>query len=100
MLQIPIQPVPSQQLQVTLGGQNLQIAVYQKDANVYVDLNLGGVDISSGILALNGVALCPFDYEGLVGNFSFIDLQGTSDPDYTGFGTRFVLLYITAADLG
>ena len=55
MQQVPLQSVPSQQVKTVLNGQNCQIAIYQKSANVFADVNVNGVDISSGILALNGV---------------------------------------------
>jgi hypothetical protein len=98
MQQVPLQSVPSQQVKTVLGGQNCQIAVYQKTQGMFVDLNVAGVDISSGVLALNGVPLCPTSYLGFVGNLLFIDTQGLDDPDYTGVGVRFQLLYLTGAE--
>jgi hypothetical protein len=95
---VPLQSVPSQQVKTVLGGQNCQIAVYQKNQGMFVDLNVGGVDVSSGVLALNGVPLCPTNYLGFVGNLLFIDTQGLDDPDYTGAGVRFQLLYLTGAE--
>jgi hypothetical protein len=38
-------------------------------------------------------------YLGFIGDLSFTDTQGTSDPVYTGLGSRFVLLYLEASDL-
>lgn len=99
MLQIPTQPVPSQQLQAVLGNQNCQIAIYQKPCGMFVDINSNGVDVSSGILARNAVPLCPFNYNGFVGNLIILDTQGASDPTYSGLGSRFQLVYLTAAEL-
>jgi hypothetical protein len=97
-VQVPLQPVPAQQLQIVLGGQNCQIAVYLRGANLYVDVNSNGADISTGVLAMNMVPLVPCIYFGFAGNLVFIDTQGTSDPVYTGLGSRYQLLYLTAAD--
>jgi hypothetical protein len=97
MLQIPLQSVPAQQLQCVLSNQNCQISIYQKEQGMFVDLNSNGVDISTSVLALNGVALT-CNYSGFVGNLLIIDTQGLSDPDYTGLGSRFQLVYLTEAE--
>lgn len=98
MLQIPIQPVPSQQLQVVLGGQNCQIAIYQKPQGIFVDINVNGVDISIATLAQDVNALNPITYSSFQGNLIFTDTQGTSDPEYTGLGSRYQLVYLTAEE--
>lgn len=98
MQQIPIQAVPSQILQTVLGGQNCQIAIYEKDQGVFVDLNSNGTDISVAVIARNAVPLT-WNYSGFVGNLIFIDTQGKSDPTYTGLGSRFQLIYLAAADI-
>lgn len=94
MQQIPLQAVPSQQLQVVLGGQNCQIAIYQKTQGMFVDLN----DISAGILARNGVRLTN-NYSGFSGNLIIIDTEGEDDPTYEGLGSRFQLVYLTEAEI-
>lgn len=100
MLQIPIQPVPSQQVLCVLDGQNCQIAIYQKGGTVFVDLNSNGTDMCVACLAHNGVALDSCNsYDGFQGNLFFIDTQGIDDPQYTGFGTRWVLVYLTPEEL-
>lgn len=100
MLQIPIQPVPSQLVLCVLNGQNCQIAIYQKGSRVFVDLNNNGVNMCLGALAHN---LVPLDacnsYDGFQGNLFFVDTQGLDDPQYTGMGSRWVLVYLTPAEL-
>lgn len=98
MQQIALQPVPSQQLQIVLAGQNCQIAVYQKTTGIYVDLNSNGADISIGVIAHDVVPLVPTTYLGFSGNLIFTDTQGTSDPTYTGLGSRYQLVYLTAEE--
>ena len=98
MLVIPIQPVPSQQLQCVLAGQNCQIAIYEKKQGVFVDLNSNGFDISIARLAINGIKLTQ-NYSGFSGNLLFIDTQGTDDPTASGMGSRFQLVYVTAAEV-
>jgi hypothetical protein len=98
MQTIPLQSVPSQQVKTVLGGQNCQISIYSKEQGVFADINVNGADVSTGILALNAVPLCPFDYTGLSGNLMFVDTQGTSDPTYAGIGVRFQLVYLSEAE--
>ena len=99
MQQVPLQSVPNQQLQTVLGGQNCQIAVYQKTQGLFVDLNVNSVDVSTGILALNAIPVCPFNYAPFSGYLMFLDMQGSDDPTYTGLGSRFLLIYLTEADV-
>lgn len=98
MQQIPIQPVPSQSLKAVLGGQNCKIAIYQKTQGVFVDIVANGVEIAAGMLAHDAVPLVCRGYAGFSGNLMFIDTQGASDPDYTGMGSRYSLVYLTAAE--
>lgn len=98
MLQVPLQAVESQQVTVTLGGQDCQISVYQKTQGLFVDLAVNGTDISTGILALNGMSVCPFSYANFAGYLIFCDTQGSDDPSYETLGTRFLLIYLTEAD--
>src|ERR1700677_3906083 len=97
MQQIPLQAVPSQQLQTVLNNQNCQIAIYVKEQGMFVDLNSNGVDISIAVLALNLTPLT-LNYSGFVGNLLFVNTQGVTDPVYTGLGTRYSLVYLDAAE--
>lgn len=96
---IPLQAVPSQQLQIVLAGQNCQISVYAKTTGIYVDLNVNGSDLTVGTIARDGAMLVP-GYSGFIGNLMIGDTQGNSDPTYDGLGGRYQLAYFTAADLG
>jgi hypothetical protein len=94
MLTVPLQPVPSQQLQIVLGGQNCQVAVYMLGESLFVDLNSNGADISIAVIARDAVRLVPATYLGFVGNLIFTDTQGTSDPTFDGLGSRYQLVYL------
>lgn len=98
MQQIPLQPVPSQQLQIVLGGQNCQISIYLRADWVFVDVSANGVDISIAVLAHDAVPLVPTTYLGFQGNLLFTDTQGDSDPTYDGLGSRYQLLYLTSEE--
>lgn len=100
MQNIPIQPIPSQLVKVVLGGQNVQIFIYQKDQGLFVDINSDGVDIVIGVIARDAVPIICREYMGFIGNILFVDTQGGSDPTYNGLGSRFSLVYLTADEYG
>jgi hypothetical protein len=55
--------------------------------------------ILSGVLCENVNRLVRNSYFGFLGDLAFLDNQGTSDPFYTGLGTRYSLIYLEPADL-
>lgn len=99
MIQVPLQSTPSQTLKIVLDGQNVQIALYQKTQGMFIDINSDGVDIVVAQVCRNGVSLIGREYMQFSGTLMFVDIQGVSDPDYTGLNTRYVLLYATQAEI-
>jgi hypothetical protein len=95
MQYVPIQSTPSQTIKAVLGGQNCQIALYAKTQGLFVDINADGVEIVSGVIARDAVPLLARGYTGFIGNLLFVDTQGASDPQYSGLGSRFNLIYLT-----
>ena len=91
--QIPLQAVPDQTVQVYLGGQNCTLRVYQRRYGLFVDLYVNNALVRQGMQGLNRVRIVRDAYLGFTGDLAFIDGQGSSDPDYTGLGTRFILAY-------
>lgn len=96
---IPLQPVPSQTFTITLNNQLCQINVYQKNTGLFLDLFVGGVLIIGGVICLNLVRIVRNTYLGFIGDLAFIDNQGSSDPFYTGLGTRYSLAYLELPDV-
>lgn len=99
MQEISLQPVPSQTLQTVLGGQQCALSVYVKSQCMFLDLALSGSPIIYAVQCKNLVSLVPTAYLGFAGFLLFLDTQGTSDPQYTGLGSRWILLYFTAQDI-
>jgi hypothetical protein len=95
MLTIPTTPTPSQTLQTSVANQPLVVNLYQKAQGLFADVVANGVPVTTAVLCLDAVPLVAADYLGLAGNLMFIDTQGSSDPDYTGLGSRFQLVYLT-----
>ncbi|CAG9259677.1 hypothetical protein WT27_23625 [Burkholderia territorii] len=99
MLILPITAKPAQNFSVLLAGQNCQISVYQKTTGMYLDLSVNNAPIKSGIACRDRVLLIRHAYLGFVGDLTFFDTQGVADPEYTGLGTRWQLVYLEAGDL-
>ena len=90
---IPISTIAAQTFTIQLGDQNCEISLYQKSTGLYFDLILNNVPIVQTMLCLNLVGLVREQYLGFIGQLAFFDTQGTNDPEYTGLGTRYLLVY-------
>ena len=99
MLIVPVNAVANQTFDVQLGGQSCTLNIYQKPTGLFMDVLVNAVQIIGGVLCLNLNRIVFNAYLGFVGDFAFIDTQGSTDPVYTGLGARYVLAYIEAADL-
>ncbi len=91
---IPLSALPSQEVAITLAGQQCTINVYQKATGLFLDLYVSSAPIVQGAACLNAVFIVRDRYHGFIGDLVFGDSQGTNDPDYTGVGTRFALLWV------
>lgn len=93
---VPTTPVPSQQVSIVLGGQPCQIMIGQKDTGLFVDLYVNNALIIGGVIAENANRIVRSAYLGFIGDLAFFDTQEASDPEYTGLGTRYQLVYLDA----
>lgn len=92
-LLIPLAAVPSQTLAVALAGQSCRIHVFAKSTGVFLDLYKNDVPVVLGVPVINMVRVVRSGYLGFAGDLYFYDTQGSSDPEYAGLGSRYVLLY-------
>ncbi len=74
-----------QYLQVQLDGQNTQINLYTTVGGLFMDVLVNDVAIISGVICQN---LNPIVQNGflVLGDLAFMDMQGSSDPEYTDWG--------------
>jgi hypothetical protein len=91
---IPIIATANQTLSVTLGGQFCKITIIQRNGYVYLSLNANNVDVLNTRMCRDRTALVRGSHLSFRGDLAFIDTRGTSDPDYTGFGVRYQLVYL------
>ncbi len=95
MMRVPLISTPSQSLTVNLGGQQCEIQIAQKyTGGVFLSMKVDGVQVVTSKLCRDRVSIVRAAYMPFVGELSFVDTQGTSDPDYTGFGSRYQLAYL------
>lgn len=96
---IPVQAVPNQIFSILLGNQSCEIALTTRSTGLYFDLSVNNEPVRNGVICQNVNRLIRYPYLGFLGDFWFIDTQGTDDPVYTGLNSRFLLEYLTASDL-
>ena len=99
MVIIPTTAVENQTLQVSLGSQATQLRIYQKAFGLFMDVLVNNVLIIGGVLCLNQNLIVRDAYLGFSGDLAWIDNQGSTDPIYTGLGSRYSLAYLTPSDL-
>ncbi|CND00962.1 Uncharacterised protein [Yersinia frederiksenii] len=99
MRTVSIEPLKSQSISVSLGGQQCGIRLIQRESFMYMDLTSNGVPLIQGVPCLYGNKMVGYKYLGFVGDFVFIDNVGQSDPEWNGLGSRFDLYYIEESDL-
>jgi len=100
MISIPLQPIPAQAFNISLGNQPCRITLYQKGDYFYLDLAVNNVTVVQGRMVLNNVWIVRYAYLGLVGDLFMADTTGTADsPTYDGLGTRYQLFYATPDEM-
>ena len=91
---IPLAPFPFQVVSVQLGSQPCRLEIFQKATGLFINVYVSDVAIVLGAACLNAVFIVRDIYRGFLGDLVFADTQGNSDPDYTGLGGRFSLLWV------
>lgn len=90
---IPLNPQPSQVLSVQLGGQSCRIDVRQRRTGVFVDLYVQDAPIALGMKAIDRKYMVRAAYTGFIGDLFFVDMQGSSNPQFSGLGSRWQLAW-------
>jgi hypothetical protein len=100
---IPLIATASQNLKTTLDQQTVNLSIYQLRYGLYIDVTINNVLEIGAVVCQNLNRIIRSTYlnanVGFSGDFVFNDLQGTTDPVYTGLGTRYQLIYLSASDL-
>lgn len=99
MIVVPLKAIPAQTTQIVLAGQSCVIEVNQLEYGLFLNLYVNNQLIVASVICQNLNRIVRSAYLGLSGDLVFWDAQGAADPVYTGIGSRFFLLYLTAAEL-
>lgn len=94
---IPIRAVPAQTVQVTLAGQPVTLYLRQLGGRQYISVSWAGTVLCETVLMVNRSAIIRAAYTGFVGDIAVYDTQGDDAPEYTGWGSRWLLLFNDAA---
>lgn len=95
---VPLSALPAQSLNIILGGQNCTVRVYQQANTLFMDLAVDQTVIFTGAPCLNRVNVKLYAYWAFAGALVLVDMEGESDPVWSGLGTRYVLAYIPASE--
>jgi len=101
MVEIPLQPLPAQELQVLLDGQPCTITLRwfgsepNGAARLYAGLRVGDQRVFDGCVCLNGQTVNQSPSTVFSGSLVFLDTQGREHPDWRGLGDRWALLYLS-----
>lgn len=90
---IPVQALANQSFSCVLDGQFAQISLTTTDYGLFADVLYNGVPVANARICLDRTDINPNRYFGMPQALMFVDTQGATDPTYTGFGTRYLLLY-------
>ncbi len=91
---LPIQAVPAQTFQATLGTQNCQVTLQQMATGLFASLSISGNAVISGKYCNDRVNLIRQAYLGFKGWLYFVDSTGQGqDPNYADLGSRYLLVY-------
>lgn len=100
MQTIPVQPVPNQGFQCTLGGQSVTLNIFQTDFGMYMSVFSNGSAVVESVICQDLNRVVRDAYFGFSGDFVWYDTTGGgADPVFTQLGTRFVLIYLGATDI-
>jgi hypothetical protein len=96
---VPVIATPNQIEAVPLDGQSYIVQVSQRSTGLYIDVFMNGEPIILGVLCENRNLIIRNVYLGATGDFYFVDTRGDDDPDYTGLGDRFLLMFAERSEL-
>lgn len=109
---IPLVATPNQTEVFAAGNQSCQIVVYTLEPGgvpqLFIDVYLNNEQVVLGVVCEDRNRIVRNAYLGFPGDLAFVDTQATfdvngttlgNDPEYTGLGARYQLLYLEEADV-
>lgn len=93
IVEVPLSALPSQELSLVLGNQDVTVRVLTRGDYLYLDVLKESTPVIQGQLIVTGQNLLPSGLSNFTGNFQMVDINGNPDPVYTSLGTQYRLLY-------
>ena len=90
---IPLLPVSSQVLTVTLGGQSCRIEIFARAFGLFANVFVADVAVALGVQLRDRVPVIRAEYGAFRGDMSVVDTQGFDDPTAATLGGRHILVY-------
>lgn len=95
---IPLQNQANQDLDTILDNLPVNINIKTTDYGLFMDVTYNGVQVVAGGLCRDRVDINRAKWLGMPSPLWFCDLQGTTDPQFAGFNTRYLLNYGMSAN--
>lgn len=96
---VPLQAIYAQTFTVSLGGQSCIITLRQRSTGLFFDLTVNGTVLMTEVLCQPWVLLVRQPSLGFIGDLAFVDSQGKDAPEWSGLGTRWLLVYLAPEDV-
>lgn len=97
MQNIPLQPLPNQELSFNTDGNRWLLRIKTAKTILVVDVVLNDAPLLDGQRIAVGTPLIPYEHLATNGNFLFL-VDGEDLPDWTKLGISQQLLYVGAGD--
>lgn len=91
--EIPLRPIPSQVVQVSLADQPVTLYLRELGGRQYLSASWSGVVLCESVQLVNRSAVIRAPYTGFIGDIAVYDTQGDEAPQFTGWGDRWRLIF-------
>lgn len=91
---IPLRPVPSQIVMVSVEGVNYVIKLREIGGRQYLSISSKDVVFAESVLLVSGTEILNLKYKNFPGEIFVNDLYGENQaPNFSGWGTRWQLIF-------
>ncbi|MCC8189698.1 MAG: hypothetical protein LIP77_03535 [Planctomycetes bacterium] len=91
--EIALSRLPAQRFQAVLDGQHCTIALRQKGARLFLDLETEAGQVCQGAVCLHGAEVTQSPTPNFLGGLFFVDTLGQSAPQWELLGDRYRLFF-------
>lgn len=95
---IQLSPIPSQSLKVVLADQDCEISLYLRGENFFLDLIVNGETVQTGAIVNEGASIISAPNALFSGGLAVVDMLGDDAPEFSGLGSRWILVYYPASE--